>query len=334
MSTHLVAKSDPSLSARIVARRALRYHTPQHDQPGHVRAASGLCWFQGKLAMVQDDALLLALLDLATGEVSALPLPLRADGARLFDKGRGNKADKLDFESCLAVELEGRPALLGFGSGSLSNRETLLLVRPDMNGGYDSQLLDAHTLYARLHAHEGLLSSELNLEGAALLDTPFGPTLRLFQRSNGSPLGAGEALCASCDLAWGELSRYLRDPGAEPAPALHNVVTYQLGSVAGARLTFTDATLLRGSDILFAASAEASPNAYDDGAVTGSALGIIDASGVRTCPLLDEQGQLVTEKAEGIALLPGDRTRALVVFDPDDHTVPATLAEVQLAGAS
>lgn len=327
MST-LVAHADPSLSARIVSRRELRYHTPPPGVPGHVRAASGICWFQGKLAMVQDDALLLALLDFKTGEVEALTLPVREDGARLFDKERGNKADKLDFESCVAVQLNAQPALLGFGSGSRANRETLLLVRKD----YFAQLVPAPALYALLQATPGFLSSELNLEGAVLLETASGPSLRLFQRSNGSALGDSQPLCASCDLSWSALVQHLRDPFENEPPTPHNVHQYELGTVAGARLTFTDATLLHGKDVLFAASAEASPNAYDDGVVTGSALGIIDAQGVRTCPLLDENGQLVGAKAEGIALLPDDPTRALVVFDPDDHTLPATLCEVELKG--
>lgn len=312
------ARLDPALSAQIVSRRSLH-----HADGTHVRAASGLCWFQGNLCMVQDDALQLAMLDLQSGTVQALDLPLRADGARFFDVQRGNKADKPDFESCLAITLEGAPKLLAFGSGSRPNRETLLLVHADLR----CELLDAHALYAGMRAAPDLLRNELNVEAAVRLELPAGPVLRLFQRSNGALLGTEPAACASFDLAWPTLEMYLRGRG--PAPLPQDVRHYALGSLDGARLTFTDATV-HGSEVLFLASAEASPSAYDDGAVTGSVLGLLDATSARTCLLLNEQGQPVLDKAEGIALLAPDR--ALVVFDPDDHTRPATLVEVALRG--
>jgi hypothetical protein len=322
---------DPSLHARIVARRVLRYAAPVLEAGGarqeYVRAASGLCWFQGRLAIVQDDALLLALLDPDGGGVEALELPLRADGARFFDVERGNKRDKPDLEACLALEIAGRPALLAFGSGSRPNRECLALVRPDP-AGYRSELREAHALYAALHALPGFLSSELNLEGAVLL----GDRLRLLQRGNGSPLAGATPLCATCDIGLADFLEYLEDPPARPPPALEQPCRYDLGSIGGARLTFTDACTLRADALLFTASAERSPNAYDDGVVVGSALGAIDGAGARWCALHDEQGRLVTDKVEGVALDPRDPLRAYLVFDPDDHRAPATLAEVALAG--
>jgi hypothetical protein len=92
--------------------------------------------------------------------------------------------------------------------------------------------------------------------------------------------------------------------------------------------------------LAFCASAESSPNAYDDGVVTGSALGILGADSARLCPLLDEHSAPVRDKVEGLALFrstPASTTRgsaqhAYLVFDPDDHHAPATLAEVELLG--
>jgi hypothetical protein len=325
------AREDPALRARLLSRRPLRYHTPLRDAATtaqeFVRAASGLCWFQGRLAIVQDDALLLALVDPESFRVDALELPLRPDGARFFDVERGNKRNKADLEACLALELAGQPALLAFGSGSRPERECLAIVRPD-GAGYRSELREARPLYAALRALSGFLTSELNLEGAALV----GDRVRLFQRGNGSPLAGATPLCASCDMELAAFLAYLEDPAARPAPAFEQVCRYDLGSVSGARLTFTDACTLRTGALLFSASAERSPSAYDDGVVTGSALGSIDASGTRWCALLDEQGRPVTDKVEGVALHPDDPHRAYLVFDPDDHRVPATLAEVRLDG--
>lgn len=325
------AAEDPALRARLLSRRALRYAAPVRDGSGapqeFVRAASGLCWFRGRLAIVQDDALLLALLDPNDGAAQALELPLRADGARFFDVERGNKRDKPDLEACLTIELLGQPALLAFGSGSRPERECVAIVRPD-GAGYHSELREAHALYTALRALPGFLSSELNLEGAALV----GDRLRLLQRSNGSPLPGAAPLCATCELPLGALLAYLEDPGARPPPALDQVRRYELGSIGGARLSFTDACTLRDDALLFTASAESSPNAYDDGAVAGSALGKIEPSGTRWCALRDEQGQLMRDKVEGVALDPRDPSRAFLVFDPDDHRAPATLAEVLLEG--
>jgi hypothetical protein len=324
------AVEEPALRVHVVSRRALHYRRALHDvaeAQSYVRAASGLCWFQGRLAIVQDDALLLALLDVSSGVVEAVELPLRADGARFFDVERGNKRDKADLEACVVVTWEQRPALLAFGSGSHPNRECVAIVQGH-ESGYRSALIEAHALYAQLHALPGFLTSELNLEGAVLV----GGGLRLFQRSNGSPLGSGAPVCASCDLDFQALQRYLSSPGDCQPPMPHNLQHYDLGTIGGARLTVTDACSLRAGELLFTASAESSPNAFDDGAVQGSALGKIDASGARFCLLRDEQGRLVKDKVEGVALDPHDSGRAYLVFDPDDHRTPATLAEVTLHG--
>lgn len=325
------ATYDSTLSAHIVARRPLIYTTPPEDNVDcgpHVRATSGVCWFGEQLAMVQDDALFVALVDPTRGTVRSVALPQRSDGASLFDKERGNKAHKPDLEACVSLTLDGAQALLGFGSGSHENRESIALLQ-ETAAGYHATLIATPALYAQLRALPEFLRNELNLEGAVLL----GDTLRLFQRSNGTLLsGQTAATCASCDLSLAALLAHLRDPSSAP-PALHNVQHYDLGTIEGARLTMTDATLLPNqSGLLFAASAERSPNAYDDGEVTGSALGKIDAQGVRLCLLTDEQGNPVRDKAEGVTLCRHDSTRAYVVFDPDDHRVAATLTEVELRG--
>ncbi|HEX6243859.1 MAG TPA: hypothetical protein VFZ61_23250, partial [Polyangiales bacterium] len=172
-----------------------------------------------------------------------------------------------------------------------------------------------------------LLSTELNLEGAVAL----GDTLRLFQRSNGALLAPSAApTCATCDLSLSELLAHLDAPASTPIPALHNVIHYELGQAGTGRLTFTDATVLPDTAVLFSASAESSPNAYDDGEVSGSALGILRDTTARLCLLQDEQGRPVRDKVEGVAL--ASPTCAYVVIDPDDHHKPGTLAEVELSG--
>jgi hypothetical protein len=183
--------------------------------------------------------------------------------------------------------------------------------------------------YAALRDQAGFLRSELNLEGAVLL----GDTLRLFQRSNGAlAAGYSESYCATCDVSFSALAAHLNDPAHAPLPTLSNVQHYDLGRIGAARLTFTDVALRADGKLVFSASAENSPNAYDDGEVAGSALGVLDESTARFTLLRGEQDQLALDKAEGLALFPERSDRALLVFDPDDHEQPASLAEVALQG--
>jgi hypothetical protein len=322
------AHEDAALSARIVARHALYYRAPEPGFPRFVRAGSSLSWFLGKLAVVQDDTLALGLIDPVSFEVEALALPLRGDGARTFDKVQGNKQDKPDLEASFTATWQGAPALFALGSGSHENRESFAVV-VQQGSELEAGLVHVPALYAALRAEPGFLTTELNLEGAALI----GDSLRLFQRSNGALApGYSESYCATCDVNFYALLRYLRDPAHAARPGLSNVQHYDLGRIGEARLSFTDVQLRANGQLVFSASAESSPNAYDDGAVAGSAIGILGNGTARYTLLHNEQGQLALEKAEGLALWPERTDHAFLVFDPDDHEQPASLAEVALEG--
>ena len=69
-----------------------------------------------------------------------------------------------------------------------------------------------------------------------------------------------------------------------------------------------------------------------DGAVAGSALGVIDDGGARWTAVRDEHGARFTAKVEGVALDPHDDRRVWVVVDRDAHDVPSELCEVALDG--
>jgi hypothetical protein len=321
----------PDMHARIVARRALHYADGADrklDRPEHVRAASGIARYGGRLAIIQDDANFVALLDPKSKVVRDIPLPAGEGGRRLFDKGRDNKKHKLDLEACFAVESGASATLVALGSGSREVREVIALVEPGTDGVPRSRLVRLPRLYEALRAHDAFTSSELNIEGAVWL----GSHVRLFQRSNGKPHERVEALCATCDLSWPALQLLLHDPEHAPVPALENVRRYDLGNIEGVRLTFTDASRMANDKILFVASAEASPDAFDDGEVRGSALGLIDVQGrVRMCTISDAAGQLARCKMEGVTLAdePG---KAYAVCDADDYDTPADILTLELAG--
>jgi hypothetical protein len=327
----MVSRQDPALRARIVRTVPLVYADGADaalDRPAHVRAGSGLAWIGGALAVMQDDANFVALADPATGLCRALTLPAGEGGLRQFDETRGNKRFKLDLEACVAVpDGRGGETLLGFGSGSTARRERVLLG--DGLGDDDPRigLGDAPAFYARLREAAEFAGSELNLEGAAWR----GGRIALLNRGNGAPGDDRGPVDAICEVDWPALRAHLADPAAHPAPSPESIVSYDLGMIDECPLGFTDAAAFGGA-LIYTATAEASPNAVDDGPVTGSALGVIGADGAaRWAVLEDADGGRFDGKVEGVAR--GQHPGALyVVVDRDDPHRPSELCEVELSG--
>src|ERR1700741_4016993 len=246
MATVATGRHDPTISARIVRTVALRYAAGADaatDRPAHVRAASGLARFRGWVAVVQDDANFIALVEPADGSAGQITLPAGEGGLRQFDDLRGNKRFKLDLEACVAVRDRGGETLLAFGSGSSPPRERIVVVREGETRG-----IDASAFYAGLRAAREFSGSELNVEGAIEIDG----ALRLFNRGNGAPIDGRLPIDATCDIRLPELLAYLPRPDETPPPGPSNILQYDLGKIDGLRLTFTDAALHDGY-IFFAA---------------------------------------------------------------------------------
>ena len=332
------AAVEPSLGARVVKRTPLLYDRGADaalDRPAHVRAGSALVRLDPhSLAVVQDDASFLAVLDgvgPANGKLAVRDLPLpAADGVRLFDEGRGNKAHKLDLEACLAVDGEGGPLLVAFGSGSTDRRERVVLIEGvrERSAAPRVTVVAAPALYAALRGNAALAGSELNIEGAALS----GRDILFFNRGNGAPTATQSAVDATARFDRDALLAYLRRGLA--CPQLREVVQWDLGNVLGTRLTFTDGAALHGGWTGFLACAEASPDATRDGPVNGVSIGRLDDARrvAEMAPLEDEHGAPLTDKAEGLAFAaPGDDPRrAWLVIDRDDPGSPAELLELRL----
>lgn len=324
----LRARRDDSLSARIIRSVPLLYADGADaslDRPAHVRSASGLAVVAGSIAVVQDDANFVAVVDAATGLARAITLPAGEGGLRQFDDLRGNKRFKLDLESCVSVDDgNGGEMLLAFGSGSLPARERIVIVRGVESDDADAWVVDASALYASFHATPEFSGSELNVEGAAVV----GGALRLFNRGNGAARDGLVPVNASCDLDLAALLAWLGDTARTP-PRLREVVQYDLGAIAGVPLTVTDAARL-GDAILYAAAAEESPDATRDGPVAGCAIGVIEGDSARYAVVEDADGRPYRGKIEGIHPLAPDRLLACV--DHDDPTAASTLLEIAIGG--
>lgn len=318
---------DPRVSIRVIARTPLLYAegpSLAEDRPGHVRAASGVARLGGRLAIVQDDALFVALAETdRAGAVRAVALPRGEGGLRLFGEDRGNKHAKLDLEACFTLTLDDEETLVALGSGSSAVRDRIVLVAD----GRVPRVLEARRLYDALHAETRFSGSELNVEGA----TRHGDRVLLASRGNGAPCDGREPLDATVELELAAFVAFLRDPIGSPVPTLGNVTTYDLGTAGGGRLTFTDLTSdPEGDRVLYAAAAEASPDATRDGPVSGCAIGVLGEA-PRYGLVHDERGALLTEKIEGIACVPGEPDRLVAVIDVDDPSRPAERLTLALA---
>ncbi len=346
----VVAEQDPALGARVIRTSPLRYAAradPSLDRPAHVRAGSGVVWAGARLAVMQDDANFVALVDPVRAAALAVALPAGEGGRRQFDDTLGNKAHKLDLEAVVTIpQADGAPLILALGSGSTARRESVVALRglDDLReeGAADIVVHAIPAFYARLRETTAFAGSELNVEAAVYLGHTAGGRLRLFNRGNGAPRDGTLPVNATCDVNWRALAAHLAQPGEAESPAPFDVVQYDLGAVAELPLTFTDAALVPAPTdaerpvVVYTAAAEASPDATRDGPVAGCAVGVIaegpDGIRVRWALLRDDAGEPFAGKVEGIALHPDDPTRAHVVVDRDAPDEPSELCEVVLEG--
>jgi hypothetical protein len=322
MNRHFCATEEPRWQARVIAANDLIYHdgsSDDSDRPPHVRAASGLSAFRECLAVIQDDANWLALVD-ADQQVTAVPLPPSPAGDRVFSKKRGNQSDKYDLEACVTVSSGESQELVGFSSGSRHEREWVLRVRDGKGqGGLKAEFVSAPAFYAALRNNKRFSGAGLNIEGALALDAD---RIRLFQRGNADPCDGLQPIDATADFSWTALCEHLRAPDQQGPPALENVRTYDIGSLDGVRLTFSDAEHLAEGRVLFSASAEDPVT----GEIRGSILGVIEADGrALWTKLADRDGKPFSGKIEGLTLDVTDRQKIYFVIDDDDEDTPSRL---------
>jgi hypothetical protein len=331
VSAPRIAIADPALAAVVVARAPLYYAEGADaslDRPAQVRAGSSLAWVPGGIALIQDDANFVALVDPDGPRVRAILLPAGAAGRRQFDDRRGNKAHKLDLEACVAVDTDDGALLLALGSGSTAAREHVAVVRGWEAADPHVTVVHVPRLYDALRRERAFAGSELNVEGAVYL----GDHVRLFGRGNGAPRAGVRPLNATCDLDYRLLLAHIFAPDRGPPPAPTNVMHYELGTLGGIALSFTDATRWR-DVVLYTATAEESPDATRDGRVAGSVVGIIDEAGrTRSAPLADAAGRPFVGKVEGLVAAGAASDRLFAVVDADDPDAASELCTVDLRG--
>ena len=289
--------------------RALTLRRPSAPgRPAYISAASGLVCRGGFIYVIADDELSLAVFQ--GNEPGTL---VRLFAGTLPEDAKERKAEKPDFESLAFVPaFDDFPhgALLACGSGSRPNRTFGALIGLDAAGAVhvSPRVVDLACIMRPL----GDAFPALNIEGVVVTDEHF----TVFQRGNKKH--------SQSALVHFPLAKVLRGlsgghRGSIMPTALHDV---PLGEIKGIPLSFTDACLLPGGDMIFAAVAEDTDDAYADGLCVGAAIGRVAADGALGWinPLAG------AHKVEGLsARVEGTEIKLLLVTDADDITVPADL---------
>ncbi len=298
------------MDVELESRTQLRFDT---GEP--VRAASAVAPFGDGWLVAQDDSTFAAWV--RPGTVTPVRLLPPVDGWDVFSAAAGTKHLKPDLEAACPFD-EG---VLLLGSGSTPARMRVVLVRPG-RAGPEVVTADLTPLYASVAAAIGVPVAELNLEGACRLDD----RLRWFHRGNahaGSP-------SASVDVDLPSLVDVVS--GRAAAVDVGGARRYDLGPGG---LAVTDAVTVP-AGILVSAAAEDTPNSFDDGPVTGSALALLSPDG--TTPVASTPAPAtgpVPEKIEGLAVrevLP-DGVRVIAVVDADDPDVPSAALTLRVRWA-
>ena len=302
------AEDLPPLELRTL--RDLRLDEPSGDgRPPFLCAGSGIVRRGDFAYVIGDDELFLAVFPLSAAD---RPGSLRRAlaGELPLDHGARSGA-KPDLEALTVLPpFGGHPygALLGLGSGSGPGRDRGFVWALNSDGSLrdEAREVDLAPLYERLSEH----IEELNIEGASVL----GDRLWLLQRGSGREQeAAGIVAELSLDQVMDSLQRDLRiDP--EELAALR---AYDLGTLDGVPLTFSDATPVAQELLVFTASAEA-----DDHSIRGSVVGTLDRGGeVQRLRTIDRR-----YKVEGVhATIDTGVMDFLFVCDQDDPEQPSPL---------
>ncbi len=289
------------------ARRPLRAPAlappPGEGRPAHVAAASGVARRGDHVYVIGDDQRFLAEFSLSSPGPGVLRWVLEAEGP-----------DKPDVEALTVLPpFPGHAygALLGLGSGSAPARDRgfAWALAPDGALAGDPYELDLAPVYA-------LLAREvdgLNVEGACVM----GDRLWLLHRGN-----AGERTNVVAELSLAAVMDSLGGDRRVDPHELAGVRAYDLGTLGGVELTFSDATPIGGDLLVFTASAEGTGEEGADGAIRGSVVGTIEADGeVRRLRTIDER-----YKVEGVhATVDTGVLDFLFVCDQDDPDDPSPL---------
>ena len=167
-----------------------------------------------------------------------------------------DKAIKPDFE---ALGINDKNELIAFGSGSKSPQRDLF-IKVSLSDSVQVETLNITHFYNSLRQLDVLKNRELNIEAV----TFFEGNIYLFNRD-------GNIIFC---FVYKELIESFKDFNVTLQP---KIVQFELPKIMGIQAGFSGATLFNEKPaIIFTASVENTDNAYDDGEILGSFVGIIN----------------------------------------------------------
>jgi hypothetical protein len=286
--------------------RGLDVERPDGEgRAGYIASASAVVRRADYTYVVGDDELDIGVFRLSSSEPGRM---VRALEGELSEDADERSREKPDLEALTTLPpFEDSPygGLLGLGSGSNERRDRGFFWHFDAVGALRGEpaQIDLAPLYARLREE----ISELNVEGAAVLDDRF----LVFHRGNGE-----HSANAIAELDVRQVMASLVGDRSIDVEELRRVGEYDLGDLDGTPLCFSDATPLSDDLVVFTASAEDS-----DGRIHGSVVGTIDPSGeVERLRTIDRKW-----KVEGVHAAIDARVIDLVFVCDQDSDEPSPL---------
>lgn len=264
----------------------------------NIPSGSGIIKFKDLYYIIGDDSPFLYSLDKDFNTVSKTPI---WDTVNASDE-RIEKSIKPDFE---ALELIGKNEIVIFGSGSKSP-ERNIFIRILLKDSLVIEKFDVSEFYNNLRSLPILQDSELNIEAAAF----HANQLFLFNRKKNLIIR----------FVYKDLLAYIKGDTAFPEP---EIVEFSLPKINGIEAGFSGATALIGEPkILFTASVENTDNAYDDGEILGSFIGIIDISGndlseSNFCQIPNSKANLKVESLSIEEEISSGKTKIILISDDD-----------------
>lgn len=280
-----------------------------------IGAASGLIKLGESLFVAPDDSKHVAVLPADGSGPGRL---MRALPGRLPKDADALKNAKPDLEALAALppsEQYPHGALLAVASGSGHLRQTSVVWALGPNGLPQGKptSIDMEPLVKALAAH----FDDLNLEGAAVVND----SLRLYQRGNQTTGKNGIV-----DLNLKKTAAALAAGRPLDESLIESVRPIDLGTLNGCNLTLSDASPLGDGRVVFTASAENTPNSYEDGALVGAGVGVMAADGT-----VEQFVRVSKRKLEGVhAEKRGDFIHLLMVEDADDPSAVSPLLRATL----
>ena len=261
--------------------------------------------------IIGDDSPFLFTLNKEFKAISKTPL---LDSVN-FSEDRIIKSKKPDFE---ALEMIGKNEIVVFGSGSKSP-ERNIFIRILLKDPMIIERYDISKLYNNLRNLPLLKDSELNIEATAFRNNQ----IFLFNRKKNLII----------KFNYQDLLTYIKGERDFPEPEIRQ---FYLPKINGIEAGFSGATALQDeAKIIFTASVENTDNAYDDGEILGSFIGMIDISNNKIsqffeyCEIPNTAANLKVESVTIEEEISSGETKVILITDDDKGN--STLLESMLS---